>query len=59
MARNKSTKDSFATYITQMAEDYAPHNIELQLAYRQGAQAAMQWVMTNINDILARKQGLN
>lgn len=59
MARKKSTKDTFATFITHLAEDYAPNNIELQLAYRQGAQAAMQWVMTNINDILARKQGLN
>lgn len=59
MARNKSTKDSFATYITQLAEDYAPKNIELQLAFRIGAQTAMKWVMSNINDILAHKQGLN
>lgn len=59
MARKKSTKDTFAAYITQLAEDYAPKNIELQLAFRIGAQAAMKWVMSNINDILAHKQGLN
>lgn len=54
MARKKSTKDTFAAYITQLAEDYAPKNIELQLAFRIGAQAAMKWRIIQVMKSIPR-----
>lgn len=56
---NNNPQDNFASFITTQAEDYSPDDIELQLAYRQGAQEAMKWVMANIEDILKDKQGVN
>lgn len=46
----------FGDYIVEKSKEYA-EEVEYQLAYRQGAEEALNWVSANIEELLKAKQG--